>query len=274
MSNDLIISKISSALSVTKPEYTSMLKNIEERMPIIEHDSSNFHKGHSQFMQSVLDVTPLTPMRSIHQSLAEAEQTRMALQEAYFGIRKKQVEIKRKQAQLETVTDQFDKELLEIEIAELSTSIENTQNYVNGAIRKLNYFANQHKQLLEKIGKEKITEEDYELEETKYHIMTAMKQALNSARPRNGIIDEGNSIYLFDLGINVAQAQAEVFAYLNVEQQLLAQGQSPSHEMTVKWLEACAEKWKDAPINFAKWRGFSTLDKDSLTNLLPNNSEQ
>lgn len=270
MSNNLIISKISSALSITKPEYSSMLKNIEERLPIVEHDSSNFHKGHSQFMQSVLDVTPLTPLRSIHQSLAEVEQTRMALQESYFGIRKKQVEIKRKQSQLDSITDPFDREILEIEIAELSTSIENIQNYINGAIRKLNYFVNQHKQLLEKIGKDKITEEDYEKEETKYHIMTAMKQALNSARPRNGLIDEGNSIYLFDLGINVAQAQAEVYAYLNVEHQMLAQGQSPTHEMTIKWLEACAEKWKDAPINFAKWRGFSTLDKDSLTNLISN----
>ena len=30
--------------------------------------------------------------------------------------------------------------------------------------------------------------------------MTALKQALNSARPRGGVIDEGNSIYLFDIG--------------------------------------------------------------------------
>ena len=39
-----------------------------------------------------------------------------------------------------------------------------------------------------------------------------MKQALNSARPRNGHIDEGNMIYLFDLGISGAQAQAETIA--------------------------------------------------------------
>ena len=31
--------------------------------------------------------------------------------------------------------------------------------------------------------------------------MTALKQALNSARPRGGVIDEGNSIYLFDIGV-------------------------------------------------------------------------
>ena len=68
--------------------------------------------------------------------------------------------------------------------------------------------------ILVKVGKETITEEDYEREEARYHIMTCMKQALNAARARQGIIDEGNLIYLFDLGINAAQAQAEVFAYL------------------------------------------------------------
>ena len=71
------------------------------------------------------------------------------------------------------------------------------------------------------IGKEELTEADYELEEARYHIMTCMKQALNSARPRGGTIDEGNMIYLFDLGINAAQAQAEVFAYLQWENKIL-----------------------------------------------------
>ena len=47
-----------------------------------------------------------------------------------------------------------------------------------------------------------------------YHVMTCLKQALNAARARGGVIDEGNLIYLFDMGINSAQAQAEIYAYL------------------------------------------------------------
>jgi hypothetical protein len=35
---------------------------------------------------------------------------------------------------------------------------------------------------------------------------TAMKQALNAARSRNGVIDEGDLIYFFDLRINAANA--------------------------------------------------------------------
>ena len=266
MSNDLILGNMNTALAVTKPEYNLMLKNIQDRMPAVTKDTSNFHKSHSQFMQVTLDVTAITPIRSIKHTLAEIDRTRSALQEAYIGMRKKQVELKKKQAELDACTDPLDAEMLEIEILELNSHLEGTQNHVNGALRKMNFMVNQHAQLLEKVGKNEITEEDYELEEARYHIMTCMKQALNAARSRNGMIDEGNLIYLFDLGINAAQAQAEVFAYLNMENQLISNGQAPTHEMTMRWLEACADKWADDPAKFAARRGFSVFDRSSLTN--------
>jgi len=266
MSNDLIISNMQTALEVKKPEYNLMLKNIQDRLPAVAKDTSNFHKSHSQFMQVTLDVTAITPIRSIKHTLAEIDRTKAALQEAYINMRKKQVELKKKQRELESCTDELDRELLEIEILELNSHLEGTQNHVNGALRKMNFMVNQHKQLLEKIGKNEITEEDYEREESRYHIMTCMKQALNAARSRNGMIDEGNLIYLFDLGINAAQAQAEVFAYLNMENQLISNGQAPTHEMTMRWLEACADKWEKDPETFAQRRGFSVFDRSSLTN--------
>jgi len=265
--NDIVLSNMTTALPATRPEYASMLTNIQERMPAIVRDTSNFHKSHSQFMQVALDVTAITPIRSIKHTLAEIDRTRAALQEAYISMRKKQVELKRKEVELAEATDALDIEMLEIEILEIKSQFDGTQNHVNGALRKMNFFANQHKQLLEKIGKDEITEEDYEREECRYHIMTCMKQALNAARSRSGVIDEGNMIYLFDLGINAAQAQAEVFAYLNLENELISQGKAPTHEMTVQWLEACADKWADDPQKFAQYRGFSLFDETSLTNV-------
>jgi hypothetical protein len=266
MSNDLIISNMQTAIEVKKPEYNLMLKNIQDRLPAVHRDTSNFHKSHSQFMQVTLDVTAITPIRSIKHTLAEIDRTKSALQEAYINMRKKQVELKKKEAELIKTEDLLDRELLEIEILELNSHLEGTLNAVNGALRKMNFMVNQHKQLLEKVGKNEITEEDYEREESKYHIMTCMKQALNAARSRNGMIDEGNLIYLFDLGINAAQAQAEVFAYLNMENQLISEGKAPTHEMTMRWLEACADKWAEDPAKFAERRGFSVFDRSSLTN--------
>jgi hypothetical protein len=266
LSNELILGNMNTALAVTKPEYNLMLKNIQDRMPAVTRDTSNFHKSHSQFMSVTLDVTAITPIRSIKHTLAEIDRTKSALQEAYINLRKKQNELKKKERDREASTDPLDRELLEIEILELNSHLEGTQNAVNGAIRKMNFMVNQHQQLLEAVGKNEITEEDYEREESKYHIMTCMKQALNAARSRNGMIDEGNLIYLFDLGINAAQAQAEVFAYLNMENQLISNGNAPTHEMTMRWLEACADKWQQDPATFAARRGFSVFDRSSLTN--------
>ena len=136
---------------------------------------------------------------------------------------------------------------------------------MKGAIRKMSFLMTQYRSVLDHIGKDFITEEDYEREEKRYHVMTALKQALNSARPRGGVIDEGNSIYLFDIGVNVSHAQAEIFNYLKIENEMISKGQAPSHEMTVEWLEKCADKFQNCSEEFAKSRGFKILDEKSLT---------
>ncbi|MDC3368018.1 hypothetical protein OAV83_00150 [bacterium] len=267
MSTELAITTtLNEALPTAAPEYKSMLSNIAEKMPAVTQATSNFHKSHSQFMGVTLDVTAITPIRSIKHTLAEIDKTRSALQEAYINLRKKEVKLKKKQAKLVDCSEPLARELLEIEILEIQGHLEGTRNAVQGAVRKMNFFTNQYDNLMKKIGKEKLSEEDYELEEARYHIMTCMKQALNSARPRQGVIDEGNMIYLFDLGINAAQAQAEVFSYLNWENELVKQGKAPEHEHTVQWLEGCADKWAGCPAAFANSRGFDVFDPTSLAN--------
>jgi len=253
-------------LPTSKPEYKSMLTNIQKHAPAIAQASSNFYKSHSQMMSVTLDVTAITPIRSIKHSLAEIEKTKGALRESYFKMRKEEVKLKKLERKLLEEDDALEREMLEIKINEKQANAESSRGYVEAAVRKLNFFTNQYDNLMKKIGKEKLTEADYELEEVKYHIMTCMKQALNSARPRGGIIDEGNMIYLFDLGINAAQAQLEVMSYLNWENELVQQGKAPEHEHTVKWLEGCADKWAGCPAAFANSRGFDVYDPTSLTN--------
>ena len=253
-------------LPAAKPEYKSMLTNIAEKAPAIAQASSNFYKSHSQMMSVTLDVTAITPIRSIKHTLAEIEKTKAALQEGYFKMKKEEIKLRKLERKLENETDDLEREMLEIKINEKQAQAASSRNYVEGAVRKLNFFSNQYENLMAKLGKEELTEADYELEEVKYHIMTCMKQALNAARSRGGQIDEGNLIYVFDLGINAAQAQAEVYAYLNWENELINKGHVPEHHHTVQWLEACAEKWAHCPSAFAESRGFAILDETSLTN--------
>ena len=273
-SKDLVIQKLSNS-PLVKKEYKKMLSNINATLPAIKQSSSNFYKSHSQFMGVMLDVTAITPIRSVKHTLAELDKTRMALEEAQLKMMKKDIELRQKEKQLADgdFKDELEKELLETEILEIKVNMNNIQNSVSGAIRKMNFFTNQYKSILKKLGKEDITEEEYEKEESNYHVMTCMKQALNAARARGGVIDEGNLIYLFDMGINSAQAQAEIYAYLKMENKLMDEGKAPTHEMTMQWLEACADKFSGESVKFAERRGFKLYDEESLNTKLIENKE-
>jgi len=274
-SKDLVIQKLSNS-PLVKKEYKQMLTNINATLPAIKESSSNFYKSHSQFMGVMLDVTAITPIRSVKHTLAELDKTRMALEEAQLKMMKKDIELRQKEKKLADgdFKDELERELLETEILEVKVNMNNIQNSVSGAIRKMNFFTNQYKSILKKLGKDDITEEEYEKEESRYHVMTCMKQALNAARARGGVIDEGNLIYLFDMGINSAQAQAEIYAYLDMENKLMKEGKAPTHEMTMIWLEACADKFSGESVKFAERRGFKLYDEDSLNTKLIDNKEK
>lgn len=267
--NDLIIKSMADN-PLVKEEYKGMLKNISTNLPAIKKSSSNFYKSHSQFMGVMLDVTAITPIRSVKHTLAELDKTRMALEEAHLKMMKKDIELREKEKKLDNgdFKDDFEKEKIEVDILEIKVNMNNIQNSITGAVRKMSFFTTQYKSILEKLGKDDITEEEYEKEESRYHVMTCMKQALNAARARGGVIDEGNLIYLFDMGINSAQAQAEVYAYLEMENKLMAEGKAPTHEMTMQWLEACADKFSSDAEKFAQRRGFKLYDEDSLNTKL------
>ena len=274
-SKDLVIQKLSNS-PLVKKEYKQMLTNINATLPAIKQSSSNFYKSHSQFMGVMLDVTAITPIRSVKHTLAELDKTRMALEEAQLKMMKKDIELRQKEKQLADgdFKDELERELLETEILEVKVNMNNIQNSVSGAIRKMNFFTNQYKSILKKLGKDDITEEEYEKEESRYHVMTCMKQALNAARARGGVIDEGNLIYLFDMGINSAQAQAEIYAYLKMENKLMDEGKAPTHEMTMQWLEACADKFSGDSVKFAERIGFKLYDEESLNTKLLDNKEK
>ena len=274
-SKDLVIQKLSNS-PLVKKEYKQMLTNINATLPAIKQSSSNFYKSHSQFMGVMLDVTAITPIRSVKHTLAELDKTRMALEEAQLKMMKKDIELRQKEKKLADgdFKDELERELLETEILEVKVNMNNIQNSVSGAIRKMNFFTNQYKSILKKLGKDDITEEEYEKEESRYHVMTCMKQALNAARARGGVIDEGNLIYLFDMGINSAQAQAEIYAYLKMENTLMDEGKAPTHEMTMQWLEACADKFSGESVKFAERRGFKLYDEESLNTKLLDNKEK
>jgi hypothetical protein len=261
--SEIVLSQATENFALSK-EYSGMIDHIKSTLPAVANDTENFYKSSSQYKGITLDVTDLTTIGSLKHILAVIDQTKGALEEAHIDVRKKQIELKKKQLEFDNAEDGYEKDLLEVDILQLNNHIRNIENSASGAIRKLSFFITQYKALMEKLGVDEITEEEYERNESRHHIMTAMKQALNAARTRGGVIDEGNHIYLFEMGINGAVAQAEILGYLHMEEEMLSNGQAPTHEMTIKWLEACADKFEDCGRKFAEYRGLIPLDKKSL----------
>jgi hypothetical protein len=224
--------------------YLNMLDNINKKLPAINKDGKNFHKSHSQFMNVTVDVNDISPIRSLSHILAVIEKTKIALQEGTITVQKRTIKLNHCIEKLAKEKCNYKKDLLVVRIRSLETKIENQKNYLNGAVRKINFFINQYNNVLEKNNLKNITEEMFEKAELRHHIMTVFKQALLVCRSKGGVIDEGNQIYFFDLGINGLMAQAEINMYLNYEQQVIKDGGIPTHEMQMKWLESCADKYE------------------------------
>lgn len=244
-------------------QYEPILAKVEEVLPLANIDSNNFNKSSSQFKMAMLDVTDLTPINSAKHLLAVIQRTRQALEEASISLRRKKLELKRKELDL-MAADGMDVDCIVIDIDELKMQIANIEASGQGAVRKLANALDQYQGILNALDKDHLTELDYEQDQKRYHIMTAFNQALTAARSRGGIIDEGNLIYLFQLGINGAIAQYEVRQLLAAEQEAINKGNTPTHAGTISWLNALADKYITAAEDYATARNMKVLNKDLI----------
>ena len=126
-------------------EYKGMLTHIEETLPATQSACDNFYKSHSQMMTVTLDITDLTPIRSIKHTLAAIERTKSALAEAQINRRKNEIKIKKKQREIDNCEDDLDGEEFEIELIELMSNNMNIENSMKGAIRKMSFLMTQYR---------------------------------------------------------------------------------------------------------------------------------
>ena len=238
--------------------YENMIQYIENKMPNILSSTESFHKSSSQLKTVTLDINDLTEIGSAKHILASIYNTRQALKESEISVRRKSIQIKRKEFELQSAKD-FDKEEIIIDITELKSHLEDITAAQRGAVRKMVHLIQQYESICQRLGVDLITEKMYEDDEAKYHTMRAFSQALAAARSRGGIIDEGNFIYFQDLGINGAAAQREVTAYFEAEQEIIDQGMVPTFEMQFEWLKSIADKFSKEVLRYAKYRGFRPI---------------
>jgi len=245
-------------------QYQNMLSEVSEYYPVIAKATRNFNKTQSQYMNNMMTVSQPTELRSLRQILAEITKSKQALDETFYKIRKQEIEVKVKQRQLGTEKDELVCEMLQVEVAELESKNRNTMGYVEGAIRRVSAFMVQYRTLLKTCGKEEVTEEDFEKDEERYHIMKMFEQALCAARSRGGSIDEGNHIYAYQIGISGTAAQVEVSTLLETEGKMIVAGKMPTHEMTWKWMHEMADKYAGSAKKFCELKGMELIQQESL----------
>jgi hypothetical protein len=245
-------------------EYQGMIAKISEQFPSIRKSSLGFYKKSSQFKTALLDMNAVTPLRTLEQVLASIDQTKDALVNAFYSLEKSMLQAKLKEQEMENEKNILQKDIFRIEHSEMLYGIANTEQYIKGALRTMTFLTAQHENILAKLNIENLSEEMYEAQEFRHHIMTAFKQALNAARANSGTIDEGNHIYLFEMGINGAVAQLAIHNYLQAELNMIQEGNQPTHKMTLDWLEACANEFQHNPELYAAWRGMTIQEKIAL----------
>lgn len=266
MAKDLVVIEQDSnfkELAEYLPEYKGMLEKVKAGVPEVHRATSLFGKQQSQFMDNMLTVSKPTPIRNLRQILAEMNKTRMALSEAYSKCKIKDIERRKLVRDAEAQSDELERELLLAQAEEKDIELGNTKNYIGGAIRKLANYQAQYDSICEHFGVKDFSEIDYEAEEERYHIMTSFEQALNAARSRQGVIDEGNLIYFTQIGINGAVAQKLMLNYLQHEQELMSKNEEPTYDLQLKFLNDMAAKFKGCSIKLAQHKGMTTVTQEA-----------
>jgi hypothetical protein len=250
-------------VALQKPEYQEMLAVINDSALEIQRTTQIFNKTQSQFMDNMLTVSHLTPFRNLRQVLAEMTRTRSALNEAYFNLELKKIKVERLKYKLLGENDAFKCKELEIKIQQAEYQIASSMEYVNSAIRKMANYTAQYNSIKKQLPD--LSEKTFEEQEERYHIMKAFEQGLCAARSHGGFIDEGNQIYLHQVGINGSLAQVEMSKYLNWEYSTIDKGGEVTHEDQLKWLESMADKFKGCATKFAEYKGMTVMSEFACT---------
>ena len=252
-SNDLALPETSALLE----QHAGMVEFVQDNLPRIIEQTNIYQKRQSQFMDSMLTVSQPTPIRRLRQTLSEINRKVGAFREAKCNLRKNQIKKEICLRDAEKASDPLKAELLRIKAAKHQSRIDSTLPVVAGAIRKVTALIEQHDSIMRSIGKlpgDTVTEAEFEKQEEEYHIQRALTQALTAARSRGGSIDEGNHIYLQQIGLNGAAVQYEMNKFFAREAAAFKTGE-PSYQLVLEWLDEMYQKFKGSAAKLAAHKG-------------------
>ena len=210
------------------PETLALVEKSTATLARCDHAMKVWGRSRSAMtLKNIVVATQRMPMRMMRQVGAELIKKRNAMIEAKYTVlkRRKQAEIKRAEA-----------ETLIIEAEELEQQAKMVEAPYIGAMREVEELGRLHDALEAQIRKEygKFDEEIFEAEESKYWVMRAIDQSMRDVR-QSGVILAGNQELLQQIGLDPAQIQVEIKAFLDKPIT------TASDANIEAWLKACAD---------------------------------
>jgi len=189
------------------------IENAELAIANVQYTERIWDRSRSQWMLKHLTCSQADGWLRLRQIGAEMSRKRMALNEAKFGYLKKKMKIGVKREEMDDASP-ANYRLLEVEIMELESQMQEMMVKVEGALKEVQTLAGMHDSLKEHLGE--ISEEEFEKAQTKGHIKRAMQQSIREVR-ECGRIKTGNQEYLEQSGVCVTHAFGLITDYLEQE---------------------------------------------------------
>ena len=227
---------------------------------MVEIDRANHTAGRSntQNTNQLMSLTMMTdsPYRRLRQCMSQIENKRGALDEAYFKMKKQQIEIK----------DWYEEgsELSVINAQEAEHQMLRSKDYIDGAFKEIAVFQCAYDEIREAHNiPENWDERDAEEAEIDHHIKQAFRQA-HRDMVSNGRIGLGNMEYMEQYGIHVQTATKMIYDYIISEDKMIAEGKLPTVNQLYAFLDKMADTFHDAHKDVMKRIGIKDLIKEEF----------
>jgi len=234
------------------------LSVISEKM--VEMDRANHTAGRSdtQTTNQLMTLTMMsdTPYRSLRQCLSNIESKRKALDESFWKMKRKKLQIKQWYKKGD--------EMSVIRAQEAEHSMLRQKDYIDGAFKEIATFQCAYDDIkaahnIPDDWDEKAAEE----EEITHHLRTAFKQA-HRQLVSNGSLDVGNMEYLEQFGVHIQTAISLIKAQVAIENEMISKGQYPTISHLYEFLDKMVELFQDSHKEVMSHIGLKELVRDDF----------
>tara|TARA_R110000851_G_scaffold312013_2_gene472369 strand:+ start:81 stop:935 length:855 start_codon:yes stop_codon:yes gene_type:complete len=231
---------------------------IASKMPEINRANHTAGRSQTQTTNQLMSLTMMTdsPYRMMRQCLSQIERKRSALEESYFKMKKKSIQIKQ----------WYEKgdEMSVVKAQEAQSQALRQKDYIDGALKEIATFQCSYDEIRKSHNiPEKWDERDAEIAEIDHHIKQAFRQAHRDV-VQTGSITGGNMEYMEQYGIHIQTATKIIRDYVASEDEMISQGKMPTVQHLYAFLDSMAVQFNDAHKLVMKRIGIKELIKEDF----------